>query len=91
MTNHTLTAQILAACKDARKAGQFVDIDFMLPSVLYYRDDGTEFHFSEQGAQNLFNHYRQVAELSGLPLRDVLLWAAQSWDLSGDKLIVAIS
>jgi hypothetical protein len=91
MPNHALTAQILATCRDARKTGQFVDIDFMLPSVLYYRDDGTEFHFSEQGAQNLFEHYREIAELTSLPLRDVLLWAAQSWDLSGDSLTVVVS
>jgi hypothetical protein len=80
-----LTVQILTTCRKARGEGQFLDIDFMLPSVLYNRG-GTEFHFSEAGAQNLFDYYRPVAERTGLPLKDVLLWAAQEWDLSGNRL-----
>ena len=86
MSEPNLTAQILATCRKARGEGQYLDIDFMLPSVLYFRDGVTEFHFREAGAQNLFTHYRPIAECTGLPLRDVLLWAAQGWDLSGDQL-----
>jgi len=81
-----LPAQILTACRKARGEGQFLDIDFMLPSVLYNRGAGTEFHFREEGAQTLFDRYRPVAEQTGLPMKDVLLWAAQEWDLSGNKL-----
>lgn len=81
-----LTVQILTACRKARGEGQYLDIDFMLPSVLYVRQADIEFHFREQGAQNLFDYYRPVAERTGLPLKDVLLWAAQDWDLSGNRL-----
>jgi hypothetical protein len=86
MNAHPLSAQILTACRKARGEGQFLDIDFMLPSVLYNRGAGTEFHFQEAGAQTLFERYRPVAEQTGLPMKEVLLWAAQEWDLSGSKL-----
>ena len=81
-----LAGQILTTCRKARKEGQFLDIDFMLPSVLYNRGAGYEFHFREAGAQTLFERYRSVAEQTGLPMKDVLLWAAQEWDLSGKSL-----
>lgn len=89
MTDHSLAAEILGTCRSARKAGQFLDIDFMLPSVLYCREPGIEFHFREQSAQNLFDHYRDIAESTGVPLREVLLWAAQTWDLTGETLLVS--
>lgn len=86
MTDPSLAAQILTTCRKVRAEGQYLDIDFMLPSVLYNRGGGTEFYFREAGANVLFDRYRSVAEQSGLPLRDVLLWAAQGWDLSGSSL-----
>lgn len=86
MNTTPLAAQILAACRKARSEGQYLDIDFMLPSVLYNRGGDTEFHFREEGAQNLFERYRPLAEQTGLPMKDVLLWAAQEWDLSGSSL-----
>lgn len=86
MNEPSLSAQILATCRKVRGEGQYLDIDFMLPSVLYNRGGGTEFHFREKGAESLFNHYRPVAEQTGLPMKDVLLWAAQGWDLSGTQL-----
>lgn len=85
MNDTNLAAQILATCRKVRGEGQYLDIDFMLPSVLFNRG-GTEFHFREQGAQHLFDYYRPVAEQTGLPMKDVLLWAAQEWDLSGNRL-----
>lgn len=86
MNEPNLTAEVLATCRRARAEGQYLDIDFMLPSVLYVRRGDVEFHFSEHGAQSLFDYYRPVAERTGLPLKDVLLWAAQDWDLSGNRL-----
>lgn len=86
MNTTPLAAQILATCRKVRGEGQYLDIDFMLPSVLYNRGGGTEFHFAEQGAYTLFERYRPVAEQTGLPMKDVLLWAAQEWDLSGSSL-----
>ncbi|MNF56547.1 hypothetical protein D3C84_380370 [compost metagenome] len=86
MNTQPLAAQILTTCRKARGEGQFLDIDFMLPSVLYNRGGGTEFRFREAGAQTLFERYRPVAEQTGLPMKDVLLWAAQEWDLSGNSL-----
>lgn len=88
MNEPTLATQILATCRAARAQGQYLDIDFMLPSILYNRGGGTEFHFRDQGAQKVFDHYRTVAERTGLPLRDVLLWAAQDWDLTGNRLTI---
>lgn len=86
MNTLPLAAQILATCRKVRREGQYLDIDFMLPSVLYNRGGGNEFHFAEAGAQTLFERYRSVAEQTGLPMKDVLLWAAQEWDLSGRSL-----
>mgnify|MGYP001611917831 CR=1 FL=1 len=88
MNEPELATQILATCRKVRGEGQFLDIDFMLPSILYNRGGGIEFHFRDQGAQQVFDYYRTVAERTGLPLRDVLLWAAQGWDLSGNQLVI---
>jgi hypothetical protein len=86
MNELNLTTQILATCRKVRGEGQYLDIDFMLPSLLYFRNDDFEYHFREHDAQKMLDHYRPLAEQTGLPLRDVLLWAAQGWDLSGDRL-----
>jgi hypothetical protein len=88
MNEPKLAQQILATCRKVRGEGQYLDIDFMLPSILYNRGGGIEFHFRDQGAQKVFDYYRTVAECTGLPLRDVLLWAAQAWDLTGNRLTI---
>lgn len=80
------TPDILTTCRKVRSEGQYLDIDFMLPSVLYFRNDGFEYHFRDQAAQKLLDAYRPLAERTSLPLKDVLLWAAQEWDLSGTSL-----
>lgn len=88
MTGKLLAEKILTTCREARAAGQYIEVDFMLPSVLYHRDGNTAFHFVENNAEQLFTAYRPTAEQTGLPLRDVLLWAAQVWDMRGERLVI---
>lgn len=88
MTEISLTERILQTCKEARLAGQYVEIDFMLPSILYQRTPDNIFHFQEEAAGQLIELYRATAEQTGLALRDVVLWGAQGWDMEGTKLTV---
>ena len=85
-----VTAQtILEACRVARRQGQYIEIDWMLPSILYHRDADNVFHLSEDTAIDIFDLYRATAEQTGVALRDVLLWAAQNWQVKGTKLVIS--
>lgn len=74
-----LQEQIEAAALAARRSGQFIDIDFMLPSILIHRGPDDEFYFQEHEAQEQLDHYRPIAEMTHANLKDVLLWSAQGW------------
>lgn len=74
-----LKAQIESKAKAARKEGQYVDIDFMLPSVAIHRGPDDELYYQERAAQDLLDQFRPQAEMFHVSLKDVILSAVQEW------------
>lgn len=69
-----LVQQMQHTAKEARKEGQTVEINTVLPSIDIDCGNGDEYHFQEHEAE------RMLAEVpSNVDAEDYLLWSAQSW------------
>lgn len=79
MTRQELRGQIEGRALEARRSGQYIDIDWGLPSVTIHRGADDEFHYQEHEASELFDRYRDTVEMTGASMKDVLLASAQEW------------
>ena len=62
---------------EARRAGQFVDIDWMLPSLLIHRGPDNEQRWTCGEAATQLSTYADEASLVGCSLQDYILAKAQ--------------
>ncbi len=75
--------QIEAKARQARYAGRYVDIDFMLPSICIYLGqelgpDGLDFiYYKERAAQTMLERFGPTAKALGVALKDLILAQAQ--------------
>lgn len=71
---------ILTSAEAARKAGQSVDIVWMLPTVHVHRGPDDEFFFQEYEAQKLIDDaVKATAEMEDATAADFILAMAQGW------------
>jgi hypothetical protein len=71
--------QIEAKALAARREGQYIEIDFMLPSIHIFCGENKQFRFTETEAQNQLNISGVQAKFIGVSVKDLLLAYAQEW------------
>lgn len=83
MDNQRLVSQILSTAASARRSGQEVEIDNMLPTVSVTRGEDDNFFFQEHEATSLLERASSLIHSLGDPADlgedDVILYMAQGW------------
>lgn len=77
----TQKQEIEAKALAARREGQYIDIDYMLPSIHIYCTEAKQFRFTEAEAQNQLNISGVQAKFIGVSVKDLLLAYAQGWQV----------
>jgi len=79
ITDAELKQQIIKTADAAKAAGQWVEINDMLPTLTIYRGPDDEYFYQEWEALEVVNEYEELADRLVLDVEDVILWAAQGW------------
>ena len=79
MAPKEIKTQIELIADSARSAGQYVEINPYLPTVLVYRGPDDEYFFQEHEASELLDKAETVSNEYEVSQEDYILWSAQGW------------